>query len=360
VSGALSLVLLGLLGVAQDAAQPKGAAAKPADTLWAHVLLQPGPVAERLAGLPEAPPAALGKPWPDWSDRSEAGWGGELVWRRWVELLRAEAKTSTPARRAELAVLARLQGRDADAWTHLLACAGEPGLVTALLPLFAPGIPPELAARGEPLPDGVLLRPALPPSADPRGGLRWLAGRHIERQELALGGAHCSIAVTVDRDGLEVKLVHTGGAPARVRILPPLPRGVDAGQVFLDWEKHPPDAGPFEFVLDAATPEHSLWLTFHPPEESWPNPPLETLARPAPGRSIQLVSPRGDEAHLARFAEALGELLGVPAGLRPASAAPAPGLEPLVLRFDAPASDERKLVELVSLAEAFALRGAGR
>lgn len=320
------------------------------------ITLPPGPVAELLARVADTPAQALHSPWPKWEDRSSNGWGGEPAWRRWVELVRAESPplASEPARRAELAELALLQGRDADAWAHLLACADELGLVASLLPLFSPGVPPENAGA-DVLPDGVLLRPALPPSAVPRAGLRWLACTRIEHHGFVVGEARCSLSVSVDRDGLEVALRHLGGGPARVRVLPPLPRGIDAGLVFADWEKRPGNQGPVEFELDSEANEHTLWLTFHPRRERWPDPQLETLRRLTPGREIRVVSARADEPHLARFAEALGELFGARSALRPDSAPTPVGLEPLVMHFDSGAVAERKLCDLIGLAESFAL-----
>lgn len=327
------------------------------------VSLPPGPVATVLATLEaDVAPLPLGEPWPAWSDRSAAGWGGERAWRRWVELVRAEARASvpSPARRAELAVLARLQGRDGDGWAHFLACAPEPGRLVTLLALFSPGVPQESAGRTDPLPDGVVLRPALPPSEDPRAGLRHLAGLKIERREFLVGAARCSLSVSVDRDGLEVALRHLAGGPARVRVVAPVPRGIDPGLLFADWEKRPGEHGPLEFLLDSEANEHSLWLTFHPPDERWPSPRIETLTRPAPGRELRVVSPRGDEPHLRAFAEALGELLETPATLQARDAAPAQGLEPLTLRFDGGPADERKWTELIGMAEALLLRAADR
>ena len=139
-----------------------------------------------------------------------------------------------------------------------------------------------------------------------------------------------------------------------------LPRGVDPGLLFADWEKRPGETGALSFTLDSEASEHSLWLTFHPLAERWPNPRLETLPALAPGREVWLVSPRGDEPHLARFAEALGELLGHPSLLRPEGARAAPGLEPLVLRFPEGPGGERRLVEFVGLVEAFLLDTRGR
>ena len=331
------------------------AQAPASDPVVAGVSLPAGRVASLLAGLPPGVrPRALEVRWPAWSDRSEAGWGAEAPWRRWVELVRAEQASSDAARRAELAVLARLQARDGDAWEHLLACAGQPELIATLLPLFTPGVPLASLGRDGPLPDGVLLTPALPPCENARAGLRALAGTRIERREFEVGAARCALSVTVDRDGLELGLRHLAGGAARVRLLPPLPRGVEPGQLFADWEKLAGHEGPVEFALDAEANEHTLWLTFLPPEERWPNPRLETLKRPA-GRELVLRSPRGDEPYLARCAAALGELLGVPAALRGARFVPPGPLEPLVVNLDAGPQGERKLVDSIGLAEAFVL-----
>jgi hypothetical protein len=323
------------------------------------VALPPGRVAEMLERLGGAVPridaGALGQPWPEWDERSPAGWGGEATWRRWVELVRAEAERSAPPRRAQLALLARLQGRDGDAWAHLLACEPEPGVVAVLLPHFSPGVPRALLDRTDPLPDGVLLSPALPPTEDPRAGLRWLAGKRIERREFAVGAALCALELSVDPDGIEVSVRHLSGGAARVRLRAPMPRGIEPGLAFADWEKLPAGAGPVEFRLDAEANEHSLWVTFHPPEARWPSPPPETLRALTPGRMILLESPPDDEPVLRRFAEALSELLGVEARACAAGARPAPGLEPLVLRFDPGPAGERMLVDCIGLAEAFAL-----
>lgn len=342
----LSVLVALVLGAGQEEARPTQPISAP-----------PGRVAELLAGLaPDTHPATLAT-WPTWSDHSRAAWGGEPVWRRWVELVRAEAGAArpVPARRAELALLARMQGRDGDAWEHLLACAGDAQLVAALLPAFSPGVPVEFLGRPAPLPDGVLLTPALPPCDEARAGLRCLAGKRIEQLGFEVGAARCSLRVSVDGDGLEVSLRHLAGGPARVRVLAPVPRGIDPGLIFADWEKLPDHEGPVEFTLDAEQPEHSLWLTFHPAKESWPSPRLELLARPTAGRELVVSAPEPEE-RLARFAEALGELVQVPASLRVEGVQAGAGLEPIVLHLGSGPRSERKLLEYLGLAEAFALR----
>jgi len=332
------------------------------------VTLPPGAVAELLEHVDlAAPRRPFELAWPEWSDRTGTGWGSELPWRRWVELVRAEAAARIPdaARRAELAALARIQGRDGDAWAHLLACASDPPTVAALFPLFLPGVPLELVGSSAPWPEGLLLRPALPPADDPRAPLRVLSGRAFEQRSVAVSGARFTLRVEVDRDGTGVYLTHLEGEPARVRVVAPVPQGIDPGLLFADWEKLDRNDEPVEFSLGGDAPEHSLWLTFHPPGARWPTPRSEALSALRPERGLVLLTPRTGDPLLARFAEALAELFGIPA--RVASEIPrAPGLEPLVMNLEEAQGGERKLVSLIGLAESFALErrsenaGAGR
>jgi len=318
------------------------------------VSLPRGAVARALDEVePGTAPRSALAPWPAWSDRSPAGWGGEATWRRWVELVRAErgAAQPEPARRAELARVARLQGRDGDAWHHLVATAADPSWCVTLLPLFLPGVPENELERRGPLPDGVLLRPSLPPDDTPGAGLRQLAGARVEALAFEVGAARLSLALRVERDGLEVKVVHRAGGEARVRVAPPLPRGIEAGLLFADWEKQGDPRAPVEFVLTAEDPEHILWLTFHPPKDHLAHPPLASLRAPQPGREVLVVSPAGDEPVLMGLAGALEELLGVPARLVSSAYRPAPGLEPLVLHLDDTPNGERRLLHWLGLAE---------
>jgi hypothetical protein len=331
------------------------------------ITLPAGDVAELLELLePPFDPVELDTSlWPDWSERSERGWGGELPWRRWVELVRKEgaAGQPDPRRRAELALLARLQGRDGDAWRHLVACREQPGLVARLLPLFVPGAPPASLSAQTPLPDGVLLRPALPPATeDSRTSLRTLVGRVLEHDDVCVAGARLSLRLRCEPDGLEMVLRHASGPAVRVRVAPPCPPGVDPGLVFADWERLPAGQHTAEFLLEPGSEEHTLWLTFHPREQRWPQPAPERLAWPAPERTLLLRSERGDEPHLRRFAEALAELFGTPGSLVAREAAlPRLWLEPLVIELGPGGSaDERKLASMISLAEGLALsRGGG-
>lgn len=322
------------------------------------VSLPPGRIAELLEAVDlDGPRASLTLRWPDWADRGPGGWGGEAPWRRWVELVRAEAAAAEPdpGRRAELAALARAQGRDADAWRHLLACRADPKVVAALFPLFLPGVPADVLAAGEPWPEGVLLRPALPPTDDPRGGLRVLRGLSLEHAGFRVGEARVSLALRVDGDGCGVTLRHLSGPTVPVRARPPMPHGVDPGLLFVDWERTDPGADVPALTLTGEQPEHSVWITFHRPNSRWPAP-LDP--RPGLGRELVVVVPV-EEPALRRSAEALGELLEMPVRVVPGRPVAGEGPEPLVLSFDEPEGRERKWIAMLGQAEDFVL-GPGR
>ncbi len=312
------------------------------------------------AAIPPPPPA-----WPDWSDPTPAGWGAEEPWRSWVELLRAEthAAEPDPERRVRLALLARAQGRDADAWRHLRAAGPHP-LVAAVLPALLPGVPSELVGRDAPLPPGVLLRPALPPAThDPRGSLRELAGRVMEHRRVRVGETLVSLRVLVEGDGVQVDLVHKSGPPVELRVEPPVPPGVEIGLLYADWERVDDGTVAVGLRLSAEEPRHTIWGRFRSRHERWPAPLPRATGVPRPRVPLRLVVPAGAERtpRLARFAEALSELFGLACELREGDRAPDGGLfEPTTLHLGDGPDAERKLVAMISLVEAHALAGAAR
>lgn len=328
-----------------------------------RLVFPPGPIEELVARLPvEAPP--LASPWPAWDDRSEpAGWGGERAWRRWVELVRAEARAPEPdpRRRVELALLARMQRRDADAWWHLSRAAADPSLVAAALPAFLPGVPLELLGSAEDLPDGVLLRPALPPALhDRRGSLRQLAGRTMEHRFVRVAGALLMMRVVIEGDGVQVDVTHREGPEVRLSIAPPVPPGVEIGAIYADWESLDGNPEAAELVLSADAPSHSIWGRFLPRAERWPAPLPDPDRPPQPREELVLVVPaeRRGEPVFARFAEALAELYELPCELVDENAGPGRHLlEPVAIHLGSGAESERKLVAMIGLAEAWALPG---
>jgi len=336
-----------------------------------QLILPEGAVADALADVSRSTqPADLELDrWPAWSSSApEAGWNTEPPWRRWVELVRAEAATEEPdpGRRAQLAALARLQGRDGDAWRHLVACAGDPSTLRALVPLFLPGVEPrELGTR--PLPDNVLLSPALPPAvAEPRGRLRGLVGRQATVRGVRVGDALLSLAVVIEADGVQVDVTHLEGPPVRVRVRPPVPPGVEIGLLYADWERCDEPHAPVTLELSQSEEgqKRAVWGRFQPREERWPAPePAADLPRlRAP---IVIVGPDEAAPRLARFCESLEELFGLPCSLRSSATADTPTFfEPTRMHLgtqESPERDsERKLRAMISLAERWALAGAAR
>ena len=336
-----------------------------ADSPWS---LPAGPIAELVAGLADTgPPAVLGPAWPDWSDAGPAAWGGEAPWRLWVELLRAEAAAARPdpERRTLLALLAKRQGRDHDAWRHLAALApsNDGGLagVAAVLPALFPGVPDEHLGTDGPLPEGVLLRPSLPPDTTAtKAALRTLAGRSIEYRALRIGAAVLSLKVSVEGDGVQVDVQHLSGPEVRLRVQPPEPPGVDVAILYYDWERVADEPVPVEVVASAEEPLHTLWGRFLGHSGSWPDPrPPARGAHPPQGPLVLQVAER--TARLDRLGEALSELFDVPCLQVPAGAPlPAGFREPTVLQLGGGPDPQRKLDAMISLIEAHALAGAAR
>ena len=324
--------------------------------------------------------------WPAWSDRGPTGWGSEAPWRRWVELLRAESAAQNNAhreadaptlagadperarRRAELALLARAQGRDPDAWRHLLATRDDPRYAARLEPVFLMGAPPSSLARPkEPLEPGVLLSPPLPPATDdPRGRLRNLVGRTFEHRAVRIGETVAGLRVVVEGDGIQVDLRHRSGPAVEVRVAPPVPPGVEIGLLYADWMRLDDPLAPVPFTLSTEEPEHTVWGRFRPRSERWPAPlaPRDFQVRRGRGVVVEVanLAVESDEPFYQRLSQALGELFGVPSQLqrRGTHSVEETFFEPTVLRLEGSAAGERKLLAMLSLIENYALAGGAR
>ncbi len=368
----LSLQLLFAGLIASPLAQQGGAG------VVQRIVLPADPIAELVARLERAPVAERSLPaWPEWPawDGADPGWEEEAPWRHWVELLLAEAhaREADPERRAQLALLAREQRRDSDAWRHLLRC-GEHPLVLALFPAFLPGVPADLLAAVE-LPDGVLLRPALPPATeDPRGTLATLAGRSMEHRGVLVAGALLFMVLRIEGDGVQLDLTHKSGPSVHVLVSLPAPAGVEIALTYRDWEKLEDPRAPIELVLSPDDPAHTLWGRFRSRRDRWPMPSPYESERPYPPRApLALASDQTTlEPRLQRFAEALSELFDRPclypfdplAYARDRLAHPGAHagdvFEPIVLHLGGGVDPDRKLAAMISLAEAYALAGAAR
>ncbi len=328
--------------------------------------LPPGDVAEAFGKLdPEQQDVAWPEGvWPAWGPRTEArgernGWDQELPWRQWAELVRAEAAATDPERRGRLAHLARLQGRDADGWQHL-ARVGDAALVGSLLPLFLPGVAPDQLGL-EAYPEGILLRPSLPPPADASDGtLRSLVGRPAKVDRIRIGESLISLQVVIEADGVQVDLAHLAGPPVELRLEPPVPPGVTLGLLYANWERVEDPYASLTLRLDETEElrECAVWGRFRPRETRWPR--SQPGLAPTPRASLEIVKSGAHEPRLARFCEALEELFRRPCTLVSDPRARHGFFEPIRLHFDGfgePRAFEHKFRSMISLAERWALAG---
>jgi hypothetical protein len=358
---ALSLLASAALVLAQGADTGRAAPA---------VVLPLGPAADAVRAIPaDAQPVPLAGPdWPAWG--SEA-WDGAEPWSRWSELVIEEREAPRPdaGRRAALALAAALQARHVDAWEHFAATAGEPGVAAAVLPRLFPGVPADApAGRGGhagALPDGVVLRPVLPPldSASPYG--RPLV-REMRLEGLAIGDVVCDVKLAVEADGVELSFVHRAGGTARVRVELPVPSEQSLRAVYVAWEEVPEPPPLIELVLEPGEEgvegEVSIWGRFEPRELSWPAPAeLAMPAQLARGGFVLTVDPGDPLApRLGQAARSLALLLGVPGGVSEGGKEPPRprGSAPLTFAFEVGEPEplrQAKLCFLVSAAERFLL-----
>jgi hypothetical protein len=320
-------------------------------------------IADDVAALPLPPQA-----WPEWPG---AGWEEAAPWQRWSELVLEEAEADRPdaGRRADLALCAAMQGRHVDAWDHFAAAArAEPGIALALLPRLVPGVPTTVGSDGgaatDGLPDGVLLRPALPPldRESPYGRPRV---RGMTLAGVRIGAATCDMTVQVEADGVEVSFVHRAGGPARVRVEMPIPHDRVVRSLYVDWSRSEVITTVVELELvpsvDGTESEAAAWARFVPRRLSWPAP--GELLAPAQVRRAGLALVRADgdpmAARIDRVADALGVVLGVPSAGFAVAPVPPGATAPLPVAFRLDAEDdvrEAKLAFLVSAAERFRLR----
>jgi hypothetical protein len=258
----------------------------------------------------------------------------EHVWGRWAEWLGAEGQKEAidPRRRAGLIVLAVHQSRWEDAWAHFGRLGAAPEWAAAIAPLLVPGVPIEhLTAATDPtrgLPDGVLLRPAVPPrqADDPTTSLR---PRAASVRGLRIGTASVDLRVSIEPSGLEVDLWHRSGETAKVHVLLPEPPGQEIRVEYIDWMRQDALRAPLILKLVPGDEEHNLFGRFRPRREPMPALPRALLPRNLTLGGLLFVLPLEQAADprllsMARpVARAVGRLLGISSTVLPAGA-PAP------------------------------------
>lgn len=321
--------------------------------------LPDGPAAKVWAGVgPETSPADIAARaglWADWSTRS--------TWSTWASLVREEAAAEgpEPARRAILCLLARGHGRAGDAWAHYGTLGAEPGLVAAVTPRLLPGVPSEAAVepggRPAPLPDGVVLRPFLPPSSGegPAGTVEW---RSATAHGLRIGAAVVDLTVTVEATGVQVDLTHVSGGAATVSVLLPEPEGFEVKIEYLDWLRREDDQlrTPIPVELKPGEEPRQLYGRVLERRAALPTGGAQRLPAALVEGGLVFEVPDGDpdRAALEEIAAVVGELLGVEARLR-APGAPRGDTSGTVFRLPAGRERVERLRFLASAIERFLL-----
>ncbi len=284
-------------------------------------------------------------------------------WQTWADWLHLEAgadETSLPCR-AGLLVLAADQDRWEDAWAHFSRLGGSPEWTAAMMPYLLPGISmaerPALGGLAAPLPDGVLLHPALPPAlpGDPRGSLRH---RIAKIDGIRLADATINMQITVEPSGVQVDLLHVSGGAVTLSVLLPETFGREITIEYIDWMREDVPHQALTVQLLPGSEELNLFGRYSRVGERLPQVPKGDLARGI--RNGGLWFDCGEDPQLKQeslsFAKALGRVFDLPVGLT--SAANPPLVEPwtpTVCHLPAGAAGRRKLLALASAAERYAL-----
>lgn len=243
----LPLLAALLLAAAQDAPPPR--------------VLPEGTGAERAAAALHGGVAARRVAIGSWrASESWSAWSADLAAAR-------AAAAPEPEHEARLALFALEQARWEQAWQHFARCGGDPELLAGLLPRFLPGA--DAAAPLGPdgfagaLPDGVELRPALPPA---RGGAP--PGR-IERREMKLAALHVgkatlALRVALEYDGVVVELAHVAGEGCTVGVVLPCEAGYVFANEYIDWYAQETHGSALRVELKPGDEPHTLYGRLEP------------------------------------------------------------------------------------------------
>ncbi len=232
-----------------------------------NIDLPKGAVADAVAGIkPDVQPATLPAPPAD-------AWNAPATWKRFAELLSAEASAAAadPLKRAELAELALAQSRWDDAWSRFAEGAPSPAALAALLPRFLPGAAP--APPNAALPDGAILRPALPPHATgageiPRGAVE---RRAMRIDGVRVGTATIALRVSVEGEGVEIDVEHRGGGDVELKIAIPVDPQFAFADEYVDWFRQEERGVPHAVAVHAGDEPHTLYARFEPRQPEWPS-----------------------------------------------------------------------------------------
>ncbi len=343
------LLALALVGPGQDAASATVPAAP-------RFEFAPGPIADLVAALGAAQaPGELAR-----ADVS-ANWSDPAAFERWRAALAAASGSDARAARARLALLARRQDRDADAWQHLEIAGGDPALLAALLPRFLPGIADDATAGpgGLPgaLPDGAVFTPATPPRTRPleRGRIE---RRAMRVRGLRVGEAVLDLRIAVEPEGVQIDIEHISGGAARVAVKLPIEPGFALANEYVDWFPAPTRGAAHVVEIRPGDEEHTLYGRFKPSEsaQAFALPPKAPAALGLGGLGIRPEPGADGRARAEALARALS---GAPISLTARvldESAPADGWAPIAVDLRDPRTSAAKIAALCGAVERFTLR----
>ncbi|MFT5291231.1 MAG: hypothetical protein ACI8QS_002611 [Planctomycetota bacterium] len=334
--------------------------------------VSPGTVADALAGLQASTVPAIipVKPWPVWGEAG-GGWDQVEPWQRWSELVRAEAaaETPNPGRRAQLALCARGQGRDQDAWAHLELAAVDPNLLAMLLPSFLPGVSVRsslevLGSTGPVLPGGIpgdlrsgdtLRLPEPPPLTFALSRTHDVFAPFWRVENVPVGESRISVSLVMNADGIEAEVLHQGGPPVELIIILPTPTHQAIRTLYANWERLDDPHRAITLELSAEDPKGEIWGLLEPRATRWPKVLPEGVDQRLADGDMRLVGDTEDPFLIAA-ARGLGLLLEAPVELVAPGTAARDFREPLAIRLPPGPDRDAKLLGLLSLAEAYGLR----
>lgn len=362
--------LLGCL-VAMAAGQDRPNATSTHPQPSRRVELPEGPAGRAFASVsPTTPSVSLpgGQIWA--GDFDAPAWRGPAAWEAWSSAVRAEAVASPsddsrPARRATLARIALAQGRWDDAWDHFAATGADPAICAALLPSFLPGVEATAASTGgipAALPEGALLRPAIPPPSVPAAqvalGRNWIERRTMRVEGLEVGAARLAMSVTLQSDGIQIDFDHQGGGATRVLVLLPEPADFQLRVEYVDWMRQDELGRALELSIAPGDETHSLFGRFRPRAMPWPTqlPPQLSRALADHGLALCFDAADADVALYRSASAALAAALDLPVRADLGLDRPFAGVR---IDLSDRSLARRKLLGVLTLAERWALRGQG-
>jgi hypothetical protein len=190
--------------------------------------------------------------------------GSAEAWLGWMADLESSraAREPDPECEARLALFALAQQRWNEAWRHFERTGGDPGVCSALLPRFLPGCAADAPLLQDgfagALPDGSVLRPALPPAKGdaPPGRIE---RREMKLARLSVGKAVVSLRIAVEYDGILVELAHVAGESCRLSLALPCEPGFSLASEYVDWYVQETHGAPLALELKPGEEAHSLY-----------------------------------------------------------------------------------------------------